>query len=397
MGLILGRRGSRLRGVVLSLVGVAAVRFITVIHGNEGSAHGLQAYAYIANGRPKPKFHMSLLTMVTGMLTHPVTLAQSLWHKNVDMWANLGATGFVGLAYLPLLPIVVIVVLANSLFRGILFAEPLFQSLPIYVLMPVATIGTLTWLVQRRRRTTLILTGVIVAQAIGWAAAWTPDTFHQWLRVSDATAATLARIEKRIPSSAQVFVSQGVIGRFSSRTEIRPLPAPRAVPVKKQVWFVVVPFQGIETQSTAQSMEIIGQVTNELHARLITHANGVWAFRWYPPKNVRTVTVPDGTRPPPGVDRRGLGRTTGHGRAAQILAHGIDRRARLHRRPAPMATASWLLQDLGAALQQRPGQPGGLERQRRRAARGQPARDERRPDHHAACHRERCIYRARLR
>jgi hypothetical protein len=79
-GLILGRRGSRLRGVVLSLVGVAAVSFITVIHSNEGSAHGLHAYACSANacsakGCPKPKFHMSLPTIVTGMLTHPVSPA----------------------------------------------------------------------------------------------------------------------------------------------------------------------------------------------------------------------------------------------------------------------------------------------------------------------------------
>jgi uncharacterized membrane protein len=299
LGLLLGKKGARRRGLALAGVGVAAVLFITLIHGNAGSSHGLQAYSYLADGGPKPKVHMGLLTMVTGILRHPATVAQSLWRKNVDMWANFGASGFVGIGFLPLTPILLIVTLANSLFRGILFAEPLFQSLPIYVLMPAATIGSLAWLMKRWPRITMVLSLVIVAQAIGWAAVWTPATFHQWLRVSDPTAATLARIAARIPPSAQVFVSQGVVGRFSSRTEIRPLPAPRAVPVKKDVWFIVVPFQGIETQSTAQSMEIIGQLSTQLHAKLITHANGVWAFRWHPPAGLRTVTVPDGTRPLP--------------------------------------------------------------------------------------------------
>ena len=53
LGLLIGDRRSRLRGALITVLGIAAVLFITVIHGNKGSAHGLQAYAYLATGAVK--------------------------------------------------------------------------------------------------------------------------------------------------------------------------------------------------------------------------------------------------------------------------------------------------------------------------------------------------------
>jgi hypothetical protein len=275
------------------------VLFITVIHGNKGSAHGLQAYAYLAAGVAKPKTPLSLGALVLGVAGHPLRVLGALWAKRIDLWANLAPSGLLGIAFPLVLPLIAVVVLANSLFHGVLFAEPLFQSLPVYVVLPAASVGVLVWIGRRHQRVALALAGLIVAQALAWSAIWAPRTPHQWLRVPSAAAAVLARIQARIPDSAAVFASQGVVGRFSARLDVRPLPAPRDVPVHGETWFVVVPAQGVETQSTGEAMSVIGQLADRLHAVLVAHADGVWAFRWRPPPGVRSLTVPQGVTPLP--------------------------------------------------------------------------------------------------
>lgn len=299
IGLMLGDRRSRLRGAAIGVLGVAAVLMITVIHGNKGSAHGLQAYAYLATGAVKPASRLGLGALAIGIVSHPVRVLSALWAKRIDLWANLAPSGLLGVLFPLALPLIVVVVLANSLFHGVLFAEPLFQSLPIYVVMPAATVGVLAWIVARHRRLGLGMAVLIVAQALAWATIWAPRTPQQWLRVPAPAAAVLARVRARIPVSAEVFASQGIVGRFSSRAEIRPLPAPHDVPVHGETWFVVVPAEGVETQSTGEAMTVIGQVADQLHATLIAHADGVWAFRWRPPPGVHSVTMPDGVTPLP--------------------------------------------------------------------------------------------------
>ena len=224
MGLIAGRKGSRKRGLLLTAVGVASVLFITIIHGNEGSAHGLQAYAYIANGGPKPKFHMSLLTMVTGMLTHPVTLFGSLWHKNVDMWANLGATGFVGLG-VPALA-------AHHPGRGrgqlAVPRHPVRRAVvpePAGLHPDAGRDGRHADVA--REETSASDTGPdLPDRGSGDRLGSGVDARHvpsvaQGRRPCSGDPCSGREAHSR---SAQVFVSQGVIGRFSGRTEIRPLP-----------------------------------------------------------------------------------------------------------------------------------------------------------------------------
>ena len=94
----------------------------------------------------------------------------------------------------------------------------------------------------------------VVVQAIGWSLVWSPRTPAQWERVPGPTAATLAAVQARIPGSAAVFVSQGVVGRFSGRLDVRPVSGD--LPVRPgQDWFVFAPWAGIETESTAE-MEV---------------------------------------------------------------------------------------------------------------------------------------------
>lgn len=290
LGLLITSRAARKRGALMACLGLGALLLITSIHGNRGSGHGLQAYDYLAG--PGYKSSLGLRGLVVGIATHPLPVLAKLWAKRLDLWANLGSSGFVGLAYLPLLPLILVVAAANSLFRGFLFSEPLFQSLPIYVLMPVATVGVLGWLTQRRRRIGLLVTGLVAAQALGWSAVWVPRTPDQWQRVPAATAATLAGLEARIPASAAVFASQGVVGRFASRYDVRPLNG--NLPIRPgQDWFILTPWAGIETDTTAGAMTFAAELL-QLRATLVTDANGVWAFRWSPPPGVTNLKVPSG-------------------------------------------------------------------------------------------------------
>jgi len=296
VGLLIIGRGSRGRGVLLACLGVGALMVLTAIHGNKGSGHGLQAYNYLAG--PGYRRSSGLIGLVMGIATHPFAILAKLWSKRLDLWGNLAASGLLGLAYLPLLPLLIVVLLSNNLFPGYLFSEPLFQSLPVYVLLPVATVGVLGWLTQRYRRAGLVAASVLAAQAIGWSAVWAPQTPSQWLRVPDQTAATLAAVEARIPASAAVFASQGVVGRFSSRYDVRPLNG--NLPLRPgQDWFVFAPWAGIETQTPGAAMAFAEVLADRLHATLVTDANDVWAFRWTPPQGMTRLEVSAAASPLP--------------------------------------------------------------------------------------------------
>jgi hypothetical protein len=295
-GVLAGRR-SRVPGAVMACAGVAALLVITLIHGNRGSGGGLHTYAYLTGaGRAVP---LTLPALVKGMATHPLRVVRALWVKRVDVLASLAPVGLLGIFDALVLPLVALVMLENILFQGLRFAAPIFQYLPVYLLMPVGTVAVLGWL-ARRRRMALLLGCLLVAQALGWAAVWAPRTPRQWLRVSVPAAATLASIQARIPASAEVIASEGIVGRFSGRADVHSLSVPGPQPVRGSgAWFVVAPWAGIEIQSVASALALIGELAGPLHATLVTHAHGVWAFRWHPPPGVRTITVPGGSSPLP--------------------------------------------------------------------------------------------------
>jgi hypothetical protein len=290
-GMLMSR--TRLRGALMAGVGVGVILLITLVHGNLGS--GLQTYGYLAG---PPDGQLSVAGLVKGIAFHPVGVLRALWAKRLDIWANLAPSGLLGVGFVWLLPIAVIVVLANDLHPNLQFAIPLFQWLPIYALLPVGTVAVLGWLARRHRRMALLLTSLVVAQSLAWAAVWAPQIPGRWMRVSSATAATLARIETRIPASAEVIASQGLMGRFSGRAVVQGLLGPGRIQLSGgEIWFVITPLAGVESQSTASAMALVAELAGPLHATLVTHANGVWAFRWHPSSGVRTITVPGESTP----------------------------------------------------------------------------------------------------
>jgi hypothetical protein len=296
VGVAVAVRGQRVRGLIVAALGIAAVLGVSAIHGNLGSGHGLQAYDYLA--APGHTGSLTLAQLIAGLATHPVAVLAKLWSKRIDIWANLASSGLAGAVFGPLLPITAVVLVSNDLFRGFLFSEPLFQSLPVYVLVPAGTVATVAWLARRWRRTALVLMAVLVAQAVGWSVVWSPRTVSQWERVPGPAAATLAGVLARIPHRDAVFASQGVVGRFAERLDVRPMNG--HLPLQPgHDWFVFAPWAGVETQKPAAAMVFAGQLAGPLHARLMLDRDGVWVFCWSPPPRWRRLTLPGGTAPLP--------------------------------------------------------------------------------------------------
>jgi Predicted membrane protein (DUF2079) len=279
LGGVLAGRQTRKLGAALAVAALTYSAFLTAVHGNSANSFVL-GYLKIASDNPfKP--------------------VEALWNLRADIIANLAPAGLLGIGAPLIAPLALGVVVPNTL-TGLQFGEPLFQSVAVYLLLPVGTVGALAWLLRRHRRTALALAGLIAAQAVGWAAIWGPRTPGEWVRVSSATASTLASVQASIPAAAEVVASGGVIGRFSTRAQAYLVFYPgQKVPLSSGTWFVITPTSGIETVTTATSMALIGEAAGPLNGKLVTHANGVWAFRVTPPPGISSIDVPGATAPLP--------------------------------------------------------------------------------------------------
>ena len=287
LGGVLAGRQTRKLGATLAIASLAYSAFLTAVHGNEGTN----------------SFALGYLKLVSD---NPFIPAETLWGLRADIIANIAPAGLLGIVA-PLIALLTLGVIVPDTLTGLQFGEPLFQNVAVYLLVPAGTVGVLAWLLQRHRRAVFVLTGLIAAQTVGWAAVWGPRTPGDWVRVSRATATTLASVEARIPASAEVIASSGVLGRFSTRAQAyRIFSVGAKEPLLPGTWFVITPTSGIETVTTATSMALIGEVAGPLRGKLITHANGVWAFRVTPPPGINSIEIPGSTSPLPAWAAAGI-------------------------------------------------------------------------------------------
>jgi Predicted membrane protein (DUF2079) len=295
---ILAGRRSRLPGLGITGLGLAWLAVIRLIHGDVGTP--VDNYEYLQSPAGAP---FSLLALAKGMILHPGRVWLVFWTKRSLLWQNVSSAGVLGLAFIWALPVVVSVLGPNTLMFGPDFARPSFQNLPLYVLLPVGTVAVLGWLATRpapqfagRRITALVaaLAAVLVlVPAVTTAATWGPRVKSSWLLVDSITATTLRHAQARIPGSAEVVVSQGVAGRFSSRKDVQALKGPGVVRLDSSpVYFVIVPYEGIEPLTPEQELHIVSRLSGPLHARLLLKRNNVWVFRWTPSPGQTTLTVP---------------------------------------------------------------------------------------------------------
>jgi hypothetical protein len=281
--------GRRRPGLTTLAAGIGTTLFITLIHGNDGSV--LNAYDYLAStGITSAK--LTTGEMVQGILRHPANVVNALWAKRQDLWASTASSGLLGLGFGWLLPVTGVVLAANNLFAGLLFAAPGFQTLPVYVLLPVGTVAAATWLLRRVRWIAWPLLAASLTLALGYSIVWLPQVPGHWLRVPAPAAAALSGVLARIPGSAEVIASQGIMGRFSSREDVQAIFGPGPLRLRGgNTWVVVVPSYGEESESPGSAMRLVSYLAGPMHAKLEAASNGVWAFRFDAPGN-GTLNVP---------------------------------------------------------------------------------------------------------
>jgi hypothetical protein len=290
LGALLAGRRWRGKGIVLIVLGVGWVLLSTSIHGDRGGSL-IGAYGYLLG--PAVSTAPSLSTLVLHIVTHPGEILTELWRHRVDTLANLAPGGLVGIANPWILGFALPVLLATDLFQGNRFAQPLFQSILLYVIVPLGTVLVLTHLYRRWRRVALGLGGLAVANALVWSAIWGPQIPGTWLLVSGPSAAVLARAEALIPPSAEVVASQGVSGRFSDRPLLYTVRLPtQRIPLRsRDTWWVVAPSVGIETESTLAGAALAAQLAGIPHAHLAIHGAGIWIFHWVAPAGRHSIAV----------------------------------------------------------------------------------------------------------
>jgi hypothetical protein len=286
--LLAGRRWRR-QGIALVALGVTWTVLATVIHADKGGSL-ISTYGYLASSGVTP----DLMSLVSGIAAHPTGVFAALWGHRLDIWANLAPGGLIGIASPWALGLALPILLAGNLARGNAFAQPLFQNVLLYVVVPLGTVLVLTRMHRRWPRLALGLGALVVANAVVWSVVWAAQTPVTWLRVSPAAAAVLAQADGAIPPSAEVVASQGVVGRFSGRVLVYAVMSPsQRIPLRtRDTWWVVAPAEGIETESSAAAFALVQELAGSLHARLVLHGHGVWVFHWMPPADLQSIVVP---------------------------------------------------------------------------------------------------------
>jgi hypothetical protein len=285
---LMASRRSWLPGLAVTVIAVAALEITKVVHSDQSSP--LWAYTYLQS---PPSSHFSMVSLVRGIVVHPGNTLRVLWSKHHNTWENLASGGLIGAVFACLLPLAFVVVATNDLTHGYLFTEPGFQSIVLYVIVPVGTIGLLGALARRWRMVAGVLAGLALAQSLYITSSTAPRVEPYWLHVSPSTAATLNQILPRIPASDQVLASWGVVGRFAGRKDIQSLFGHDSEPLDGgTVWIVVSPVQGVVTMTPQESAQFITELETRYHARLMVTGGDVWAFRWTPPHGLRSLPVP---------------------------------------------------------------------------------------------------------
>ncbi len=153
LGAVLAGRGYRGKGASLAAIGMSYSGLIVAIHGDNGAPlarhYGylaIAATASFAHGRIASGTSLTTGQMVKGILSHPLRIIQALWDKRQDVSAALLPGGLLGIGFRPLLPWLLVALLSSMLSAGWRFAQPSFQLLPVYVLVPLGTVAALGWL-----------------------------------------------------------------------------------------------------------------------------------------------------------------------------------------------------------------------------------------------------------
>ena len=281
--MLAGRKWRR-SGLLLLGLGVLWLLMISHLGGDEASG----VYSNLLKGS-----HLSSVTawsLVKILFEHPSRAISAIWSVRQDVVADIAGGGFIGFFSPWAFGVSFLVLLEGSLTGSAGFIQPYVQnSLPLILLIPLGTVVICVTLAAARQKwkqiTAFVLALLSVVNVLGWTQTWLHRTESQWVSVPATTASALNRTLSMIHPNDEVIASQGIEGRFSLRQWIYALTGGPAAdfPIhSRTVWFVIAPINGIETEYSTAAESQIGQVADQLHARLISDSYGVYVFKWKP-------------------------------------------------------------------------------------------------------------------
>ncbi|HWA66723.1 MAG TPA: hypothetical protein VG899_10195 [Mycobacteriales bacterium] len=288
----------RLRPSLALLLGGAA-GFVVESHvGGATGTGSLVSDILRSNGLGAGKKHHAA-SGILDLARHPGALISSLSQHPRNYWALISPAGFIGLLSPWGLPLAAVTAVENGV-GGPVFSAQGFQYAALWAPLVVAGILAARTLVQRRwgGPAVTVLLVASLANTVAWAGVWLPHLSTQWDRVDSAAVHALDHAERLIPSNAEVIASNGVVGRFAARDVTYAYTGPESggrtvlAPVfGREIFFVVVPYQGIEPSSVADSLRLIAHLADDMNAELLIHDGGVWVFEWAPPPGATAVAL----------------------------------------------------------------------------------------------------------
>lgn len=277
--------------IALSELGVDWLLVLAAMHATQGSP--AYAYVYLAPGHAVTA--PTLGQVAEGILEHPVTAFDVVRSHAWNLWANTSPDGFVGL-FSPAVFLVVLALLPNNLIHGQAFSAPDFQNFVVYGAVALGSVAVVAALLRRRLAWPVgaILALATAFNAAGWFHAWFPSV-RAWVRVSPGASAVVRQVEREAAPGDEVVASQGFVGVLAGRAQVDAFLGPSTVAIRSRtVWFVLSDSQGIQTATTAETLEAIETVASLPGVRVIHGGGeGIWVFRWHPRPGVRTLHLGD--------------------------------------------------------------------------------------------------------
>jgi len=292
--LVGGRR--RLWGGVAVVVGVVWLVVLHALGAMRGTGQ-LTPLAYLGGAAvaAKPSTGSAgLFHLATQIVRRPGSVLSVIWSKRLNVWANLWSSGLFGILAPVVLFVPVAAITENTLYPGIAFNQPSFQSIPIYIFMPIGTVMFLAWLAKHVRWLAVALAGTVMVSSIGWAVVWLPRTSSQWIRVPPAAAAKLDQFNRALPPNVEVVASQGIVGRFATEHPYGDIVGAGG-PVRLHggpVWFVIAPDLGVETAPSGSEYALVAELAGPLRARPVVVGDGIWSYVYIPPAKQTRFRLP---------------------------------------------------------------------------------------------------------
>lgn len=248
----------KLWGAALATIATVATLYAPKLFNVPTQAHfGFAvSYQYLIPNGPPPT---SVLQLAKLILIHPLLFLSQIWSHRLDVWSELSASGFVGLAS----PVSLAAILALGIpvwgthFGG--FAGPIFQTIAI-VQFPIFASGVVLILVVKK---SWLIAKAIWVFSIVWSVIWLvifgPVLVRQLVNLSSTQVGhAMQNLDKSLPSTDIILTTNAAIGDFPNH-EVEVMGCAPIEQLPKAIVDVVIdPWYGIQN---CGPFELLQQLT----------------------------------------------------------------------------------------------------------------------------------------